>query len=113
MRHGPDLPIVVTVITVRVVQVIGDQIIHLVSLRHGLMPTPWTVPVLGPVPLAPVVGRTPGGIGRFDLEAVLVAHGGLCRATQGPEPVHRSDHRFPGAADSPPDASRTPCAAAP
>jgi len=47
----------VTMVAVRVVEVTLDNVVHVVAVGNRLVPTPRTVPVLGPVAAAPVIGR--------------------------------------------------------
>jgi hypothetical protein len=64
--------VVVAVVPVRVVQVPIDQVVGVVAVRDGLVTASGSVPVVGTVAPAIVVGGAVRRVGRIDGELVLV-----------------------------------------
>jgi len=64
--------VVVAVAAVRVVKVPRDEVVHVISMRHGRVPALCRVDVVGGVPRAAMRRRARGRVRRADLEHVLV-----------------------------------------
>jgi hypothetical protein len=56
--------VIIAVITVQMVQVSIDQVVNMVAMRHGLVPTSGTVHVPRVMPAAPVLRCAALWIGR-------------------------------------------------
>lgn len=63
---------VVAVAFVRVVQMAADKVIHMIAMRHRLMPATLAVDVRGVVAAAGMRGRACGGIGWAYLDDMLI-----------------------------------------
>lgn len=63
---------IVTVVTVRVVQMAIYQIIHMITMRNGLMTTTRPMFMFGGMSAAVVLGRALGRIGRVNREYMFV-----------------------------------------
>ena len=63
---------IVAVTSVRVVQMPGHQIIHVVAVRHSVVPAVWSVRVVLGVLAAVVLRRAARRVARVDGEAVIV-----------------------------------------
>ena len=64
--------VVVAVTAVHVVQVSPDQVVHVVSVRHGLVAATGAVHVVPSMPVAGVIRRALLRVGGVDRQAVLV-----------------------------------------
>lgn len=62
-RHHLQRAVVVAMVTVRVMQMTIDQIVHVVAVGHGLMPTARAMHMAGLVTLATVLRRAGIGVG--------------------------------------------------
>lgn len=58
--------------TMRMVEVATDKVVHVVAVWHGLMPAAGAVLVPGVMTRASVSGRALRGVGRADLDHMLV-----------------------------------------
>ena len=56
----------------RAMEVIADQVVDVIAMRHGLMATRLAMLVIGGVAAAVVLARAAAGVGLVDLEHVLV-----------------------------------------
>jgi hypothetical protein len=63
---------IIAMIAVRVVQVTTDQVVHVVAVRHSLVPTAWTMHMLLVVTVAGVLRGTAGRVLGRHLENVFV-----------------------------------------
>ena len=59
-------------VTVRMMEMTVHQVVHVVTVWHGFMATPWPVDVIGVVSRANVVRGARIRIGFIDVEGVLV-----------------------------------------
>jgi len=64
--------VVVAVALVRVVQVILDQVIHVIAVRHGLMSTIRPVDMAHLMPSTQMTRRALHGVGTADFNPVLI-----------------------------------------
>lgn len=70
--NGLQAAVVVAVAFVRMVQVAVDQVINVVAVRDGFMPAVRAVDVVGLMASAGVVGSAGSGVGRADLNHMLI-----------------------------------------
>jgi hypothetical protein len=66
--------VIVTVITVRMVQMTIDEIIDMVAVRHCFVPTTGTMLVANLVSAAVMVGRAAVGVFRTDFQDMVLHH---------------------------------------
>lgn len=69
---GLDRPVIVAVIAVGMVKVSLNKIVDMVAVRHGGMPAPRSMDMVGGVAAALVLGRARRRVGRVHLELVLL-----------------------------------------
>ena len=70
--HDLERAVIVAVAAMRMMQVAGDQVVDVVTMRHGFMAAARTVLVARLVAAAGVVRRASVGIGGTHLDRVLV-----------------------------------------
>jgi hypothetical protein len=64
--------VIVAVISMGMVQVVSNQVVNVIPVRNGLMRAVWTMDMSLIMSSTRMVGRASVGIGRVDLEGVLI-----------------------------------------
>lgn len=72
LTHDVNGAVIIAVIAMRVMQVAINQVIDVVAVRHRGVSAVGSVHVLGVMAFAPMIRRTRIGVGRIDLERVLL-----------------------------------------
>jgi hypothetical protein len=72
LRGGLERAVIVAVISVRPMEMVCDEVIDVIPVRHGLVPTAFAVDVVAVVSVATMLGRAALGTRVVDLQHVLV-----------------------------------------